>query len=66
MASVIDEKEYLVYTLDHDPEINKKKYGTYSIEEILQAVKTLNKQEKNSTYSIKEILEAVKALHEQN
>ena len=66
MYSVIDETEYPVYTLDSDPEMEKKKHGTYPTEEILQAVKTLNKQEKNSTYSIKEILEAVEALHEQN
>ena len=66
MYSVIDEKQYPVYTLDSDPEMEKKKRGTYSMEEILEAVKVLNGQKKNNTYSIKEILEAVKALHEQN
>ncbi len=65
MYSVIDDTEYPVYTLDSDPEMEKKKHGTYSIKEILHAVKMLNKQ-KNITYSIKEILEAVEALHEQN
>ena len=64
--SVVDEREYPVYTLDHDPEIEKKKYGTYSTEEILKCVRVLNGQKENSTYSIKEILEAVKALNEQN
>ena len=44
MNRLIDEKEYPVYTLDHDPEIEKKKNGNYSIEEILQAVKALNEQ----------------------
>ena len=48
MISVIDEKEYPVYTLDHDPEMEKKKNGTYSVEEILKAVKALNEQNKNS------------------
>jgi hypothetical protein len=44
MYSVIDEKEYPVYTLDSDPEMEKKKRGTYSIREILEAVKALNEQ----------------------
>jgi len=46
MASVIDEKQYPVYTLDSDLdlEIEKKKNGTYSIEEILEAVKALHEQ----------------------
>jgi len=44
MNSVIDEKEYPVYTLDNDPEMEKKKNGTYSIEEILKAVKALHEQ----------------------
>ena len=66
MTLVIDETDYPVYTLDSDPEIEKKKRGIYSTEEILEAVKVLNVQKKNSTYSIKEILEAVKTLHEQN
>jgi hypothetical protein len=66
MYSGIDEKKYPVYTLDHDPEMEKKKRGTYSVEEILAAIKMLNTQKKNKTYSIKEILEAVEALHEQN
>jgi len=65
MYSVIDEKEYPVYTLDSDPEMEKKKRGTYSTEEILEAIRALNKQ-KNETYSIKEILQAVEALHEQD
>ena len=48
MASVIDEKQYPVYTLDSDPEMDKKKNGTYSIEEILEATKALHEQNKNS------------------
>ena len=44
MASVIDEKQYPVYTLDSDPEMEKKKNGTYSTEEILEAIKILNEQ----------------------
>jgi hypothetical protein len=44
MYSVIDEKEYPVYTLDSDPEMEKKKRGTYSTEEILEAVKALHEQ----------------------
>ena len=40
----IDEKEYPVYTLDNDPELEKKKNGYYTIEEILEAVKVLNEQ----------------------
>ena len=42
MASVIDEKQYPVYTLDL--EIEKKKNGKYSVEEILEAIKILNEQ----------------------
>jgi len=48
MVSVIDEKEYPVYTLDYDPEMEKKKNGTYSVEEILEAVEALNEQNKSS------------------
>ena len=44
MNSVIDEKQYPVYTLDSNPEMEKKKHGTYSIEEILEAVRVLNEQ----------------------
>ena len=44
MALVIDEKQYPVYTLDSDPEMEKKKNGNYSIEEILEAVKALHEQ----------------------
>ncbi len=44
MVLVIDEKQYPVYTLDSDLEIEKKKNGTYSIEEILEAVKALHEQ----------------------
>ena len=44
MTSVIDEKQYPVYTLDSDPEMDKKKNGIYSIEEILEAVRILNEQ----------------------
>lgn len=44
MTLVINEKEYPVYTLDHDPEMEKKKRGTYSAEEILEAVEALNEQ----------------------
>ena len=44
MVLVIDERQYPVYTLDSDPEMEKKKNGTYSIEEILEAVKVLNEQ----------------------
>ena len=66
MALLIDEREYAVYTLGNDLEMEKKKHGTYSIEEVLQAVKVLNRQKKNGTYSVKEILEAVEALNEQN
>ena len=46
MASVIDEKQYPVYTLDSDPEMEKKKNGTYSTEEILEAVNSTIKGEK--------------------
>jgi hypothetical protein len=44
MNSVIDDKEYPVYTLDSDPEMEKKKNGDYTIKEILEAVKELNEQ----------------------
>ena len=44
MSPVIDEKQYPVYTLDSDPEMEKKKNGTYSIEEILEAVEALYEQ----------------------
>jgi hypothetical protein len=44
MVLVIDERQYPVYTLDSDPEMEKKKNGTYSIEEILEAVKALHEQ----------------------
>jgi len=44
MISVIDEKQYPVYTLDSDPLMEKKKNGTYSTEEILEAVKALHEQ----------------------
>jgi hypothetical protein len=44
MVLVIDEKQYPVYTLYSDPEMEKKKNGTYSIEEILEAVKSLYEQ----------------------
>ena len=44
MSPVIDEKQYPVYTLDSDPEMEKKKNGTYSIAEILEAVKALHEQ----------------------
>ena len=44
MVLVIDEKQYPVYTLDSDPEMEKKKNGNYSIEEILEAVKALHEQ----------------------
>ena len=36
----IDETEYPVYTLDCDPEMEKKKRGMYSVAEILEAVDT--------------------------
>ena len=42
MSPVIDETEYPVYTLDL--EIEKKKNGKYSVEEILEAIKILNEQ----------------------
>jgi len=45
MHSVIDETQYPVYTLDPDPEMEKKKRGTYSTEEILEAVKALHEQD---------------------
>jgi hypothetical protein len=45
MISVIDDKEYPVYTLDSDSEMEKKKNGNYTIEEILEAVKLLNEQD---------------------
>ena len=44
MFSVIDEKEYPVYTLDQDPEMEKKKNGSYTVEEILEATKALHEQ----------------------
>ena len=44
MSTVIDEKQYPIYTLDSDPEMEKKKNGTYSIEEILEAVEALHEQ----------------------
>ena len=44
MNSVIDDKEYPVYTLDSDPLMEKKKNGDYTIEEILEAVEALNEQ----------------------
>ena len=44
MIKLIDETEYPVYTLDSDPEMEKKKNGTYSTEEILEAVKALHEQ----------------------
>ena len=44
MIKLIDETEYPVYTLDSDSEIEKKKNGTYSTEEILEAVKALHEQ----------------------
>lgn len=66
MSSVIDETKYPIYTLDPDPLMEKKKCGTYSIREILEAIKILNGPKKNDTFSIKEILEAVEALNEQN
>jgi hypothetical protein len=44
MSSVIDTREYPVYSLDSDPEMEKKKRGTYSTEEILEAVEALNEQ----------------------
>lgn len=48
MILKIDETQYPVYTLDEDPEMEKKKSGTYSIEEILEAVKALHEQNKSS------------------
>ena len=48
MASVIDETEYPVYNLDSDPEMEKKKNETYSVKEILEAVKALHEQNKSS------------------
>jgi len=44
MNKLFDETEYPVYTLDSDPEMEKKKDGAYSIEEILEAVRVLNEQ----------------------
>ncbi len=44
MVLVIDEKQYPVYTLDSDPEMEKKKRGIYSTEEILEAVEALHEQ----------------------
>lgn len=48
MNRLIDENEYEVYTLDTDPEMEKKKKGSYTMEEILKAVEILNEQNKNS------------------
>lgn len=48
MVSLIDEREYTVYTLDIDPDTEKKKNGTYSIKEILEAVNALHEQNKSS------------------
>jgi hypothetical protein len=48
MSPTIDEKQYPVYTLYNDPEMEKKKRGTYSIEEILEAVEVLHEQNKSS------------------
>lgn len=48
MNRLIDETEYPVYTLDTDPETEKKKQGSYTVEEILEAVKALNEQNKSS------------------
>jgi len=48
MSPVIDEIEYSVYTLDSDPDMEKKKNGNYSIEEILEAIKALHEQNKSS------------------
>jgi len=44
MSTIIDETEYPVYTLDSDLKMEEKKNGTYSIEEILEAVRVLNEQ----------------------
>ena len=72
MYSVIDQTEYPVYTLDSDPEMEKKKRGTFSTKEILEAVNTfLNtntdmSKRKHGKYSIAEILQAVKELNEQD
>jgi len=48
MSTAIDETAYPVYTLGSDTEMEKKKNGTYSIEEILESVKTLHEQNKSS------------------
>ena len=56
----IDETEYPVYTLDCDPEMEKKKRGMYSVAEILEAVDTFL----NTDTAIVEILQAVKELNE--
>ena len=66
----IDETEYPVYTLDCIPEMEKKKRGSYSVEEILEAVNAILNtdtalQKKYGKYSIVEILQAVKELNEQ-
>ncbi len=45
MNKLFDETQYPVYTLDPDPEIEKKKRGTYSTEEILEAVERLHEQD---------------------
>jgi len=44
MSPVIDETAYPVYTLDSDPDMEKKKNGIYFTEEILEAVKALHEQ----------------------
>ena len=72
MSRLIDENQYPVYTLDCDPEMEKKKHGTYSVAEILEAVDTFLNTDtalqkiKNGKYSIVEILQAVKELNEQD
>jgi len=48
MNKLFDETQYPVYTLDPDPEMEKKKRGTYSVKEILEAVKALHEQNKSS------------------
>jgi hypothetical protein len=48
MSPTIDETQYPVYTLDSDPEIEKKKNGNYTIQEILEAIKALHEQNKSS------------------
>lgn len=71
MSRLIDETQYPVYTLDCFPEMEIKKRGSYSVEEILEAVNailntdTALQKKKHGKYSIVEILEAVKELNEQ-